>query len=107
MGNSHTKSGTEPIVIGVGGASGSGKSTVCKAIRARLEVDCDIICLDRYFMWGALPHHPKHGQNWETYCGVNWTGLRKALSKCKDSAKARGCPIAIVEGKSQLNTTFK
>jgi len=38
-----------PVVIGVAGGSGSGKSTICRALVKALQIDASVICCDWYY----------------------------------------------------------
>lgn len=65
-----------PIIIGVSGGSGSGKTTICEAVATRFPADISIITLDAYYL-------------------NSYYADRMALSNSKDPQVNFDCPEAI------------
>jgi len=67
------------FMIGIGGPSCSGKSTLAKRLSAALNSPLNPVPLDGYFMPDRMPRHPEFGINWETPEGLDFETLLKDL----------------------------
>ena len=73
------------LVIGIAGGSGSGKTTVVKAIKDRLKEDVVVIPQDAYYKDSSnLTDEQKRNQNFDHPDSIDWDLLCKQLSELKD-----------------------
>ena len=73
------------LVIGIAGGSGSGKTTVVKAIKDRLKEDVVVIPQDAYFKDSSnLTDEQKRNQNFDHPDAIDWDLLCKQLGELKD-----------------------
>ena len=73
------------LVIGIAGGSGSGKTTVVKAIKDRLKEDVVVIPQDAYYKDSSnLTDEQKRNQNFDHPDAIDWDLLCKQLSELKD-----------------------
>jgi len=88
------------VIIGVGGGSGSGKSTFCDILKSRLpDVDVTVINMDRYFK-NPLPKmvSPVTGETADDYNHPDSVDYQKPLRILKE-LKTGGEPgVVIIEG---------
>lgn len=76
--------GTDPsshrvFMIGIGGPSCSGKSTLAQRLVAALNSPLKPIPLDGYFVPSRMPRDPQFGLNWETPGGLDFKTLVEDL----------------------------
>uniref|UniRef100_A0A7S4S5T4 Phosphoribulokinase/uridine kinase domain-containing protein n=1 Tax=Alexandrium monilatum TaxID=311494 RepID=A0A7S4S5T4_9DINO len=67
------------LLVGVGGPSCSGKSTLAGKIAERLGSPLQPVQLDWYFVPSRMPKDPRWGRNWETPEGVDFFRLGEDL----------------------------
>ena len=73
------------LVIGIAGGSGSGKTTVVKAIKDRLKEDVVVIPQDAYYKDSSnLSDEQKRNQNFDHPDAIDWDLLCKQLSELKE-----------------------
>lgn len=73
------------LVIGIAGGSGSGKTTVVKAIKDRLKEDVVVIPQDAYYKDSSnLTDEQKRNQNFDHPDAIDWDLLCKQLGELKD-----------------------
>ena len=73
------------LVIGIAGGSGSGKTTVVKAIKDRLKEDVVVIPQDAYYKDSSnLTDEQKRNQNFDHPDAIDWDLLCKQLSELKE-----------------------
>ena len=73
------------LVIGIAGGSGSGKTTVVKAIKDRLKEDVVVIPQDAYYKDSSnLSDEQKRNQNFDHPDAIDWDLLCKQLADLKD-----------------------
>ena len=73
------------LVIGIAGGSGSGKTTVVKAIKDRLKEDVVVIPQDAYYKDSSnLTDEQKRNQNFDHPDAIDWELLCKQLSELKE-----------------------
>jgi uridine kinase len=65
------------LIIGIGGCSASGKSTISKKLAEKMNSPFTPICGDYYF--DKVPLHEKWGRNYEVPEAVNFTSIKKGL----------------------------
>ena len=72
------------LVIGIAGGSGSGKTTVVKAIKDRLKEEVVVIPQDAYYKDSSnLTDEQKRNQNFDHPDAIDWDLLCKQLSDLK------------------------
>lgn len=93
------KNGDSQIVLGIGGGSGSGKTTVAKLIAERLQdLESEQICLDRFFLpVDTLPkyyseHHGSEQPNFNRPDSLDFTAM---TAFCRTIS---GFDVVILEG---------
>ena len=73
------------LVIGIAGGSGSGKTTVVKAIKDRLKEDVVVIPQDAYYKDSSnLTDEQKRNQNFDHPDSIDWELLCKQLAELKE-----------------------
>lgn len=73
------------LVIGIAGGSGSGKTTVVKAIKDRLKEDVVVIPQDAYYKDSSnLTDEQKRNQNFDHPDAIDWDLLCKQLGELKE-----------------------
>ena len=73
------------LVIGIAGGSGSGKTTVVKAIKDRLKEDVVVIPQDAYYKDSSnLTDEQKRNQNFDHPDAIDWELLCKQLAELKE-----------------------
>ena len=73
------------LVIGIAGGSGSGKTTVVKAIKDRLKEEVVVIPQDAYYKDSSnLSDEQKRNQNFDHPDAIDWELLCKQLSELKE-----------------------
>ena len=73
------------LVIGIAGGSGSGKTTVVKAIKERLKEEVVVIPQDAYYKDSSnLTDEQKRNQNFDHPDAIDWDLLCKQLSELKE-----------------------
>jgi uridine kinase len=73
------------LVIGIAGGSGSGKTTVVKAIKDRLKKDVVVIPQDAYYKDSSnLSDEQKRNQNFDHPDAIDWELLCRQLSELKE-----------------------
>ena len=73
------------LVIGIAGGSGSGKSTVVKAIKDRLKEDVVVIPQDAYYKDSSnLTDEQKRNQNFDHPDAIDWDLLCRQLAELKE-----------------------
>lgn len=73
------------LVIGIAGGSGSGKTTVVKAIKDRLKEDVVVIPQDAYYKDSSnLSDEQKRNQNFDHPDAIDWDLLCRQLADLKD-----------------------
>ena len=73
------------LVIGIAGGSGSGKTTVVKAIKDRLKEDVVVIPQDAYYKDSSnLTDEQKRNQNFDHPDAIDWDLLCKQLCELKE-----------------------
>ena len=73
------------LVIGIAGGSGSGKTTVVKAIKDRLKEDVVVIPQDAYYKDSSnLTDEQKRNQNFDHPDAIDWELLCKQLCELKE-----------------------
>ena len=73
------------LVIGIAGGSGSGKTTVVKAIKDRLNEDVVVIPQDAYYKDSSnLTDEQKRNQNFDHPDAIDWDLLCKQLCELKE-----------------------
>ena len=88
--------GNSPCIIGVGGATRSGKTSLCKNIIKYLNSDeKHIIHLDNYFSLELLY---KYKNNWEIPEVIEWTYLIEDIQNIKYIINYKNHQYIIVEG---------
>lgn len=85
-----------PIIIGIAGGSGSGKSTTAIELYNRYPGFCEIIHLDDYFVKRSDAPKKSGYINWEVPEVINYTDLINDINKLKAGEKV------IVRTKSEL-----
>ena len=72
------------LVIGIAGGSGSGKTTVVKAIKDRLKEDVVVIPQDAYYKdCSDLSDEEKRANNFDHPDAIDWDLLCQQLSELK------------------------
>ena len=72
------------LVIGIAGGSGSGKTTVVKAIKDRLKEDVVVIPQDAYYKDSSnLTDEQKRNQNFDHPDAIDWELICQQLSELK------------------------
>ena len=73
------------LVIGIAGGSGSGKTTVVKAIKDRLKEDVVVIPQDAYYKDSSnLTDEQKRNQNFDHPDAIDWELLCQQLAELKE-----------------------
>jgi uridine kinase len=72
-------------IIGIGGGSGSGKTTVCQALQASRPEMFQVLSIDNYQRAKTDPAMPRlHGMiNWDHPQAILWQRLRSELQTLK------------------------
>lgn len=65
--------------IGIGGPSCGGKTTLARALAARLNSPLNPVPLDGYFVPSRLKRHPEFGLNWEVPDALDFPALLEDL----------------------------
>jgi len=107
------------VVVGVGGPSRSGKSTLAKALAKAYKergIVVSVVRQDQFNVCAGMYHLPGGGTEamYETPCSLKWDQLAEALTKAIESVKSKpGAPpgLVIVEGfllywVAELNRVF-
>ena len=103
------------IVVGIGGATNSGKTTVCKRLKA--EFKADVFNCDEYFWPEDSPNHVPLPQfnghaNWDIVSAVDMDALRRDVKgwidrqsapKLNNNGDASRPSVLLVEGILVLN----
>lgn len=67
------------LLVGVGGPSGTGKSSLASLLAEALQSPVEPITMDSYFMPWQMPHVPGFGKNWELPENIDLPSFQKDL----------------------------
>ncbi len=88
-----------PILIGIGGGSAAGKSTIAREMAHRLEpFRVEVMCQDRFFHpRDELPRYPSElrSEPWPDYNRPETVDVDRMVAWCRD---LDGADVAILEG---------
>lgn len=89
------------VLVGIAGASGSGKSSLARILAERFCSPLESISGDQYN--SPATTHPVYGKDWETPAGMNFKLLREDLLHILDTlATARSLPALRVGPRKEL-----
>ena len=84
------------VIIGIGGASASGKSTLSNALATATQSVTPPLSLDHYFApRDQLPRDEKYGANWETPGGLDFDRMVQDIELIKSALGETTLPSAI------------
>lgn len=74
------------LIVGVGGPSSSGKTTICNSLQITLP-HCTLIHLDDFYLPDSeIPIDSKHNlENWDCPEAINWTKFKKHIDEIRKS----------------------
>lgn len=93
------------VLVGIGGPSSSGKTTVAKALHSLYPTSTLVHLDDFYFPDEQIPVHPEKGiQNWDCADAIDWKKFKKYIESVRQSNGA-SLPIESLEMDALLKLT--
>lgn len=90
------------VLVGIGGPSSSGKTTVAKALHLLFSKSTLIHLDDFYFPDDKIPYDAKAGtQNWDSADAIDWDSFRAYIAKVRETNGAM-LPMETLEVESEL-----
>lgn len=79
----------EPLVVGIGGASGSGKTTFVKALEEHFEAEIVVLCMDNYYRdLSSLSFDERKQINFDDPASIDLSLFKQQILQLK-----KGCSI--------------
>lgn len=95
--------GMRPQVVGIGGATASGKSSLALGLRSRLGLSQPVVCLDDFYTGVRTFLTPERAladdlSSWETPAVFDFEGFHNQILETREAAMGAGDSHIIAEG---------